>query len=142
MKLRPDEVEQAVFEAMNERIKTLEIAKKKRSKPDTEESRIHGELARIDDEIRKLMDKLANADTVLFDYIQERINALHKQKSELEQKLHKQQRKHKEIDTKPLSEPLKRWSELSVHEKHEIALTMIEVVTISDETGIDIKFSI
>ena len=65
-----------------------------------------------------------------------------KLKSELEQKLHKQQRKHKEIDTKPLSEPLKRWSELSVHEKHEIALTMIEVVTISDETGIDIKFSI
>ena len=60
----------------------------------------------------------------------------------LEQKLHKQQRKHKEIDTKPMSEPLKRWSELSVHEKHEIALTMIEVVTISDETGIDIKFSI
>ena len=42
----------------------------------------------------------------------------------------------------PLSEPLKRWSDLSVHEKHEIALTMIEVVTISDETGIDIKFSI
>lgn len=41
------------------------------------------------------MDKLANADTVLFDYIQERINALHKQKSELEQKLQKQQRKHK-----------------------------------------------
>ena len=142
LKLRPDEVEQAVFEAMNERIKTFEIAKKKRSKPDTEENRINGELARIDDEIRKLMDKLANADTVLFDYIQERINALHKQKSELEQKLHKQQRKHKEIDTKPLSEPLKRWSELSVQEKHEIALTMIEVVTISDETGIDIKFSI
>ena len=142
LKLRPDEVEQAVFEAMNERIKTLEIAKKKRSKPDTEANRINGELARIDDEIRKLMDKLADADTVLFDYIQERINALHKQKSELEQKLHKQQRKHKEIDTKPLSEPLKRWSELSVHEKHEIALTMIEVVTISDETGIDIKFSI
>ena len=102
----------------------------------------NGELARIDDEIRKLLDKLANADTVLFNYIQERINTLHKQKSELEQKLQKQQRKHKEIDTKPLSEPLKRWAELSVQEKHEIALTMIEVVTISDETGIDIKFSI
>lgn len=142
LKLRPDEVEQAVFEAMNERIKSLEIAKKKRSKPDTETSRINTELARIDEEIRKLMDKLANADTVLFDYIQERINALHKQKSELEQKRQKQQRKHREIDTKPLSEPLKRWPELSVHEKHEIALTMIEVVTISDETGIDIKFSI
>ena len=50
-------------------------------------------------------------------------------------------RKMKKIDTQPLQEPMSRWDELTVHEKHEIAVSMIEVVRISDETGIEIVFS-
>ncbi len=88
------------------------------------------------------MDKLPKADNVLFGYIQSRIAELHEKKTALEKKLNQRQRKQKEIDTKPLSEPLKKWDSLSLEEKREVAATMIEVVRVSDENGIEIEFSI
>ena len=127
---------------MKNRIENLVITKKKRSKPNAEADNLNAEILRFDDEIRKLMDKLANADDVLFEYIQQRVKALHDKKSELEEKLRSQARKHKEIDPKPLSDPMRRWDELSMDEKHALAVTMIDVVYISDENGIDIRFSI
>ncbi len=141
-KTRPDDVEQAVFEAMKERIKTLEIAKKKRAKPSAEVEKINAELAACDEEIRDLMAKLPKADNVLFGYIQSRIAELHEKKTALEKKLNQRRRKQKEVDTKPLSEPLKKWDSLSLEEKREVAATMIEVVRVSDENGIEIEFSI
>lgn len=142
LKLKPDDVEQAVYEAMKERLNTLNIAKKENGKPDMETETIKAEILRTNEEIRKLMDKLADADSVLFDYINERVSALHSKKISLEEKLQAKNRKHKKIDTKPLAEPMNRWQELSVDEKHNIAVTMIDVIYLSDENGIDIHFSI
>ena len=142
LKLRPDDVEKAVFEAMKERLESIKIAKKESEKPDKETENIKAEILRTDDEIKKLMDKLANADNVLFDYINERVKTLHSKKISLEEKLQTKSRKHKQIDTKPLEKPMNRWKELTVDEKHDIATTMIDVVYVSDENGIDIKFSI
>jgi len=139
---RPDSVEQEVFNAMKERIESLEISKKKKSKPDTEMENIKAELIRIDDEIRKLMDKLADADSVLFGYIQDRVGKLHSEKSELDKRLRAKVRKHKDIDTAPLIDPMSRWDTLTVDEKHALAATMIDVVYVSDKNGIDIVFSI
>jgi len=141
-KIRPDGVENIVFEAMKERLENLEIAKKERSKPDTETEKIKTDIIRLDEEIRSLMDKLAQADDVLFDYIQDRIKSLHEKKSGFEEKLRTKARKHKVIDTAPLTDPMSRWDSLSVEEKHSLAVIMIDVVYVSDEKGIDIKFSI
>ena len=111
-------------------------------KPDTETESIKTEIIRIDGEIQKLMEKLADADSVLFDYIQKRVSALHEQKSELDKKMQTMCRKRKAIDTKPLEEPMKQWDKLTVQEKHDVAAAMIDVVLVSDETGIEVKFSI
>ncbi|MBQ8927371.1 MAG: resolvase, partial [Oscillospiraceae bacterium] len=70
------------------------------------------------------------------------VSALHEQKSELEKKMQTMSRKRKAIDTKPLEKPMKQWDTLTVQEKHDLAAAMIEVVLISDETGIEVKFSI
>jgi len=142
LKIRPDEVEQIVFNAMKERLESLVIAKAEQAKPDVESESIKAEIIRIDDEIRKLMDKLADANDVLFGYIQDRVNALHSKKSDWEEKLRTKVRKHKEIDTTPLANPMARWDELSIAEKHALAVTMIDVVYVSDEDGVDIRFSI
>lgn len=142
IKIRPQQVEDAVFKAMKERIEQLNIAKHESSKPDAETESIKTELVRIDNEIQKLMEKLADADSVLFDYIQKRISTLHEQKSDLEKKMQTMSRKRKAIDTKPLEQPMKQWDKLTVQEKHAVAVAMIDVVLISDETGIEIKFSI
>ena len=142
LRTRPEEVEEIVFNAMKERLESLIIAKAEHKKPDTESENIKAEIIQIDDEIRKLMDKLADADTVLFGYIQERIQTLHTKKSDLEDKLRTKARKHKDIDTAPLTDPMSRWDSLTIEEKHDLAATMIDVVYVSDELGIEIEFSI
>jgi len=142
LKIRPDTVEQVVYEAMKKRLENLVISKREQVKPDTEDDSIKADIIRLDDEIRKLMDKLAEADKVLFDYIQDRVKLLHARKSELEEKLRTKARKHKEIDTTPLADPMSRWDSLTNDEKHALAVTMIDVVYVSDEMGIDIRFSI
>lgn len=142
LRIRPDEAEAIVFNAMKERLESLIIAKTEKKKPDTESENIKAEAIRLDDEIRGLMDKLAKADDTLFEYIQDRVKMLHAKKSDLEEKLRTKARKYREIDTAPLEDPMSRWDSLTVDEKHALAVTMMDVVYVSDELGIEIKFSI
>lgn len=135
LKIRPQQVESAVFTAMQERVEQFNIAKHETGKPDSETESIKTELVHIDNEIQKLMEKLPDADSVLFDYIQMRISTLHEQKSGLEKKMHTMSRKRKAIDTKPLEQPMKQWDNLTIKEKHDIAVAMIDVMLVSDEKG-------
>lgn len=142
LRIRPDDVEAIAYQAMKERLNQFNIAKAEKQEADAESEAIKAEIVRADEEIRKLMDKLADADSVLFGYIQDRVKSLHDKKSDLEEKLRAKARKHKEIDTTPLTDPMARWDTLSVDEKHALAVTMIDVVYVSDEFGVDIHFSI
>ena len=104
---------------------------------------IKGDILKLDTEIRSLMDRMAEADDVVFAYIQQRIKELHSKKSELERKLQTKFRKRKAINTKPLTEPLAMWDTLTVQEKHDVAAEMIEVVYISHHgEDIEIRFGI
>lgn len=67
---------------MKAHIEEFEVAKKNESKPSTEEDRLKAEILKIDSETAKLMEKLADADEVLFGYIQDRIKVLHSNKTE------------------------------------------------------------
>lgn len=142
LQTRPDDVESLVFAAMKKRLEELTIAKTEKREPDAAAESIKAEIIRIDGEIRKLMDKIADADATLFRYIQDRVNELHERKSALELECQSKARKHKEIDTAPLADPMSRWDTLSTEEKHTLAATMINVVYVSDKDGISIDFSI
>lgn len=85
------------------------------------------------------MDKLAEADNVLFDYIGERVKSLHEKKSALEEKIRNKARKQKVVDTAPLSDPLRCWENLTIIQKHDLAAEMIDVVYVSDEKGVEIN---
>lgn len=141
--IRIDDVEDQVFGALQERIKMLEIAHKQKETPDIETESIKGDILKLDTEIRSLMDRMAEADDVVFAYIQQRIKELHSKKAELERKLQTKARKRRSIDTKPLQEPLSKWDELTAQEKHDVAAEMIEVVYISHHgEDIEIRFGI
>jgi hypothetical protein len=127
---------------MKKRLVSLVITKQEKPMPDTESETLKAEIIRIDDEIRELMEKLAKANQVLFEYINNRVSELHEKKSELSDKLRSRQRRQKTVDAEPLIEPMSRWDSLTVEEKHSLAVLMIDVVNVSDENGIDIKFSI
>ena len=141
-KLKPDQVEDIVFKEMCKRVDQLVIAKHESTKPDPDSEVVKTEIIKVDEEINKLMGRLADADDVLFSYIQDRVSKLHEQKSALERKLQTKTRKRKAIDTKPLEEPLKVWDSLTVQEKYNIAVMMIDVVYVSDENGVEVVFSI
>ena len=141
--LRLPALEETVLQAMRDRLETLNIARKQKNEPDAETESVQNEILRIDGDIRKLMDKMADADDVVFNYIQQRIKELHTKKSELERKLQTKARKHKVIDTKPLENPMSRWDELTMQEKHDLASAMIDVIYINHEnTEIEIIFGI
>lgn len=140
--LKPDQVEEIVYQEMCRRIEQLVIAKHESTKADPDSDAIRTDIIKVDEEINKLMSRLADADDVLFKYIQDRVSKLHKQKSELEKKLQTKTRKRKAIDTKPLEEPMSHWDELTVQEKHNVAVMMIDVVYVSDENGVEVVFSI
>lgn len=140
--LKPDQVEDIVYKAMRDRVDELVLAKHESTKPDPDSDAIRTEIIKVDEEINKLMSRLADADDVLFNYIQDRVSKLHEQKSALERKLQTKTRKRKAIDTKPLEEPLKVWDTLTVQEKHNFAVQMIEVIYVSDENGVEVVFSI
>ena len=140
--IKPDQVEDIVFNEMCKRVDQLVIAKKESTKPDPDSESVRTEIIKIEEEINKLMGRLADADDVLFKYIQDRVSKLHEQKSAFERKLQTKTRKSKAIDTKPLEEPLKVWDSLTVQEKHNIAVMMIDVVYVSDENGVEVVFSI
>ena len=119
-----------------------DIARKQKDTPDAGTESLKAEILKYDDDIRKLMDKLPDADKVLFAYIQKRVKEFHKAKSQLESKLQTKYRKHKAIDMNSLKEPLKNWDSLTIEEKHEVAVMMIDAVYVSDEDGIHVQFCI
>ena len=110
--------------------------------PDADTEALRAEIIKIDEEIRKLMKKLGDADTVLFEYIQNTVNEMHEQKSALERKMQAKARKRRTVDTAPLEKPMKHWDKLSIPEKHELAAVMLEAVYVSDENGVEVVFSI
>lgn len=142
LKTRLDDVEEAVYLAMCDKVKSLEVMRIEDEKPDAEAEKIKSEILKYDDDIHKLVDKLPDADEVLFNYIQKRVSDFHKKKAELESKLQSKARKRKAVDTKPLKEPLKMWENLTIEQKHELAVTMIEAVYVSDDKGVFVKFCI
>lgn len=141
IQMRIEDIEDMVYKAMVEHISEFKITKAKSSKGSAEAEKIKAEILRIETETRKLIDKLPDADNVLFEYIQGRITELRTAKQEYENKLLNVERKVKHIDTKPLIDPLNRWDELTKNEQNAVARIMIDKVLISDETGIDIHFS-
>jgi hypothetical protein len=139
---RPDDVEQFVFEAMKARLDEITIAKKKKSKPDKEVERLQNELIRIDAEVNGLMEKVAMADDEVFAIINKRLKEFLAKKSDIEEEIRIKQRKHKEIDTVPLQEPLSKWDTLTMDEKHSLAMLMIKYIRVSDETGIEFEMNV
>ncbi len=141
LRARPDDVETVVFLEMKKHLEKLTIAKTVKHEPDTETESIKAKIIRIDGEIRNLMDKALLADGEFFRLINSRVNELHARKSELELELQSKARKHKEIDTAPLADPMSRWDALSIEEKHTLAVTMINAVYVSNEGKVSVIFS-
>ncbi len=72
------------------------------------------------------MEKMAYADSVVFEYIQGRINTLHSKKTEIERKLQTRARKKNTVETKPLEEPLRNWNNTTIQQQHDFTVLMLQ----------------
>lgn len=140
---RVPDLENVVFTAMRDYVDKLNITKNENNAPDAETETLKAEVIHLDEEIRKLMDRLSDADDVVFDYIQQRIKEYHAKKTDIEMKIQAKARKKKQIDTAPLEKPLGNWDNLTMEGKHEVAVTILDAVIISHNSDdIEIKFGI
>ena len=136
-----DDIENEVYEAMKQRVSAIRNASRQNI-PDSGSEEMIARIFSIDVEIQKLMNRLADSDDVLFGYIRSRINELHSEKTALGARLRSHERMTKALDGSPIFNPLDHWDELSMREKHAVAVSMIEVIRFSDETGLDITFRV
>lgn len=129
-----DEIERAVEESLLEHIREFEFSRiEKRRITDRKSNELQIRITAIDDEISSLMEKLPNANSVLFDYINLRIKDLDKERTELVHKIESDKHSGHEVITPELvSEALDNWELFSFDQKKMIARIFIEKVIVYD----------
>ena len=88
-------------------------------------------MAKIEDEISGLIDKLSSANDILFRYISDRIAQLDDEKKKIEnQILDNQKHRIKVSNPELLNRALTKWDDFSFEEKKYIAQMFIDKVVI------------
>lgn len=142
LQIRPWQIEQIVFEAMQEKFKELIIKETEEQQQDTEMIELQTELVEVQNQLSDLVEQIPKANDTVMRYINEKIELLDGQKVEIEKKIERLTRKQSDVNVEVISEPMQYWDELTNVEKYNLAKTMIDVVYVSDEKGVEIVFGI
>ena len=127
--LYADEIEEIVSAEINRKLAKLRILPRAESDvTDIERSGLGTELAKTDDEIKVLLERVGEADNALFRYINERINALDRRRNELNERIKAAEQK-KYADEE---EDIDMWSALSFEDKRRAADILIKVICAAD----------
>ena len=95
------------------------------------------ELARLEQEIDALLERLAQADDVMYRYISERVGELDGRKRELAKEISERSLR-KEVDCQEITGHLTRWEELSFEDKRQTVDQLIKVIyATSDKVQIE-----
>lgn len=97
---------------------------------------LDSEIERIDQEIEKLMARVADADAILMGYINKRISELHTQATALKQERSDLQasESQSELDTKQLKNYMQHWDELEFDDKRTVVDLLITVIKVTETT--------
>lgn len=142
LQIRPQQLEEIVLNAMQEKFKELVVKKSEKQKPNAELVALQLELQEVCNQLDELIEQIPKATETVMKYINQKVGSLDIQKGELESKIEKITRKQQSVDVDVISEPLQYWNELTNKEKYTIVRAVIDVIYVSDETGVEIVFSI
>ena len=97
---------------------------------------LDSEIERIDQEIEKLMARVADADAILMGYINKRISELHTQATALKQERSDLQsmESQRDLDTKQLKNYMQHWDELEFDDKRTVVDLLITVIKVTETT--------
>ena len=131
--LYTDEVEQLLCNMIRKKLSMFPTLSNYRDDvPDKMVTELETELAETEVEINSLLEKVSCSDTVLFRYINERINTLDKKRAEIIKSLTNLKSK-KKIQSHEIDYHLALWEELSFNDKRQVADTLIRVIYASEK---------
>lgn len=129
------EVENVISEAIKERLKTFEVLTDTSVSHRTENVQINElniKVAQIQDEIDKLMNKLANADDLLTRYIRSRISELDAKKKNYHMQLQElEPLRHNICNPDQITGYTDKWDELAIDDKMAVVDALISVIRAS-----------
>lgn len=136
-----DEIERIVGQSLLDHIRRYDFERLQREKANSEKmNEFKIKLVKIEEEITNLMEKVASANDVLFDYINTRITQLDKKKKEIERAVLDEKAKQKnEATPEFIHKALNDWEGMSFDEKKAIANVFIDKVIIYNG-DIDVAF--
>lgn len=127
-----NEIEDFIFEQIKkffENLTSFDIDEKIYTN-DIDNNSLKIQLIKIDEEIKSYLEKIPKANDVLVDYINNKVSELDKEKKEIELKLN-----NSSIPTNSFTIPdVKKWPQLDILAKRDIAQILIETVFIKNDT--------
>ena len=131
--LYTDEIEDIIYSEMKNKLSQFRrLSPAEYYVPDAEQTELETELAVIDKEINGLLEKVRDSDNALFRYINERINALDKRKTEIAERI-KEIKQKKDIPADEIEDHLSMWDELSFDDKRQVVDTLIRVIYVTEK---------
>ncbi len=97
-----------------------------------EQTALEAELAKTENEIKGLLEKLSDADGALFRYINDMINALDKRMSDIAERLGELD-KEKPVTPEVISEYASMWEKLCFEDKRRVTDALIRVIYVTDK---------
>ena len=131
--LYTDEAEQVVCNEIREKLEMFgKLSCYGQDMPNAELIQLENELAETDKEINALLEKVGNADTALFQYINLRITSLDQRKNEINERI-KDLRRRRDALVDETDDHLTAWEELSFDDKRQVVDTLIRVIYATGE---------
>ena len=131
--LYTDEVEKMISDEIQKKLGYfLEKFGSEKCLHSAELNRLEAELAEVRKETDSLLEKVSNADDALFRYINERINALEKQKNVICEQINNLKQKNV-LPVCKKDERIIKWDDLSFDDKRQVADTLIKVIYATDK---------
>ena len=133
-----DDFENLIYDEMKKKMAMFQRLRRRNGPAaDSELTARKLELARLEQEIDALLERLARADDVMYRYISERVGELDGRKRELAKEISERSLR-KEVDCQEITGHLTRWEELSFEDKRQTVDQLIKVIyATSDKVQIE-----
>ena len=113
---------------MQKKLSQFSILKKSnQSVCDSEVTSLKLEISQLESEIQKLLERVADADTVLLKYINEKVSELDERKNSAEERIDILKQRN-DFSVSEIKNHLTMWQELSFDDKRNVADTLINVI--------------
>lgn len=126
--LHTDEIEELVCSEIQKKLSQFGSLKKRGEFVSASElTALKLEVLQLTTEISGLLEKIADADSVLMRYINKRAAELDRRKNDAEERIRELQQKN-ETSVQEINDHLTMWDKLSFEDKRQVAATLIRVI--------------